>query len=198
MHLKRFKVTTFRSVDDSGWLEVDGVTALIGINESGKTNLLLPLWKLNPAREGEIQPTSDYPKKMFGEIRDGPGDYCFIAADFETGEHRADVAEITGIDEESAAVVRVCRYFDGKYAVEFPGFERPSITPLAEVRQVLIDLKRRDSVDAGTETGRGIQGAIAERGRFALGRCSGGRRPRRIEPLGRSSGIGHPGGTGQN
>ena len=141
MHLKRFKVTTYRSVDDSGWVDVDGVTALIGINESGKTNLLLPLWKLNPAREGEIQPTSDYPKKMFGEIRDDPGDYCFIAADFETGEHRADIAEFTGIDEESIEVVRVYRYFDGTYAVEFPGFERPSITPLAAVRQVLTDLK---------------------------------------------------------
>ncbi len=49
MKLTRFKVTNFRSVADSGWIEVDAVTALIGVNESGKTNLLLPLWKLNPA-----------------------------------------------------------------------------------------------------------------------------------------------------
>jgi hypothetical protein len=33
----------------------------IGVNESGKTNLLLPLWKLNPAHEGEIRPMSDCP-----------------------------------------------------------------------------------------------------------------------------------------
>ena len=65
MKLVRFKVTNFRSVDDSGWIEVDAVTALIGVNESGKTNLLLPLWKLNPVREGEIQPTSDFPKSLF-------------------------------------------------------------------------------------------------------------------------------------
>ena len=114
MRLIQFKVTNFRSVNDSGWVEVDGVTALIGVNESGKTNLLLPLWKLNPVREGEIQPTSDYPKKMFGEIRDDPGDYCFIAAEFETKEHSAEVAEVAGIDEECAGLVRVRRYFDGE------------------------------------------------------------------------------------
>ena len=38
----------------SGWIEVDNVTSLIGTNESGKTNLLLPLWKLNPAKDGEV------------------------------------------------------------------------------------------------------------------------------------------------
>ena len=37
MKLTKFKVTNFRSVDDSGWIEVDAVTALIGVNESGKT-----------------------------------------------------------------------------------------------------------------------------------------------------------------
>jgi recombinational DNA repair ATPase RecF len=60
MKLKRFKVTDFRSVKDSGWIEVDDVAVLIGTNESGKTNLLLPLWKLNPAKSGEINTTADY------------------------------------------------------------------------------------------------------------------------------------------
>ena len=83
MKLTRFRVTNFRSVKDSGWIDVDDVTALIGVNESGKTNLLLPLWKLKPAREGEIEPTSDYPKTMFGAIREDPGKYRFIEAEFK-------------------------------------------------------------------------------------------------------------------
>ena len=70
MRLLRYRVTNFRSVEDSGWIDADDVTALIGVNESGKSNLLLPLWKLKPAREGEIRPTSDYPKTMFAEIRE--------------------------------------------------------------------------------------------------------------------------------
>ena len=42
MKLKQFCVTNFRSVENSGWIEAEKVTALIGVNESGKTNLLLP------------------------------------------------------------------------------------------------------------------------------------------------------------
>ena len=71
--LLRYRVSNFRSVADSGWLSADHVTALIGVNESGKTNLLLPLWKLNPASGGELQPTSDYPKSLFATIRAAPG-----------------------------------------------------------------------------------------------------------------------------
>lgn len=120
MKLQQFRVINFRSVDDSGWIEAEKVTALIGVNESGKTNLLLPLWKLKPARDGEIQPTSDYPKTMFGAIRNAPGDYYFIEADFSTGAWSAKVAAKAGIAEEAARVVRVTRFFNGEYYVEFP------------------------------------------------------------------------------
>lgn len=51
MELKKFRVTNFRSVEDSGWIDTERITALIGTNESGKTNIMLPLWKLNPANE---------------------------------------------------------------------------------------------------------------------------------------------------
>ncbi len=141
MRLTQFRVTNFRSVDDSGWIEVDDVTALIGVNESGKTNLLAPLWKLNPAREGEIQPTSDYPKRTFGEIRDNPEAFCFIEADFETGEYKVELAKLVGICEEAAAVTRVRRYFDGEYKITFPRFERRSLVPVSEVQKALTELK---------------------------------------------------------
>ena len=124
MKLTKFKVTNFRSVQDSGWVDMDDVTALIGVNESGKTNLLLPLWKLKPAREGEIQPTSDYPKTMFGEIRNDPGEYRFIEAEFDIGPAAADLAHAAGITAEVAATVRVARAFDGEYTVEFPNHKR--------------------------------------------------------------------------
>ena len=127
MKLARFRVTNFRSVEDSGWVDVDDVTALIGVNESGKTNLLLPLWKLKPARDGEIQPTSDYPKTMFGEIRDDPGEYRFIEAEFDTGEAAARIALAAGTTPRMAATVRVTRSFDGKYTVEFPEHKRKKI-----------------------------------------------------------------------
>lgn len=66
MDLIKFKVTEFRSVVDSGWIDVEDITAFIGTNESGKTNILLPLWKLNPVIGGQIELMDDLPRdKLF-------------------------------------------------------------------------------------------------------------------------------------
>ena len=137
MKLTKFKVTNFRSVEDSGWIEVDAVTALIGVNESGKTNLLLPLWKLNPARDGEIQPTSDFPKIMFGPISDDPGKYPFITAEFTTDDAAKRIAEAAGIASEAAQVVQVTRFFDGHYRVHFPEYTRETTEATQWVREQL-------------------------------------------------------------
>ena len=42
MLLTKFRIQNFRSIEDSGWvpLSEDGVTAIVGMNESGKTSLL--------------------------------------------------------------------------------------------------------------------------------------------------------------
>jgi energy-coupling factor transporter ATP-binding protein EcfA2 len=48
MKLTRFRIQNYRSVNDSGWVDVTQRTALVGRNESGKTSLLLALQSLNP------------------------------------------------------------------------------------------------------------------------------------------------------
>lgn len=134
MKLIKYQVTNFRSVDQSDWIDAGDVTALIGVNESGKTNLLLPLWKLNPARDGELQPTSDYPKRIFGEIRANPGRYCFITADFDTEGLRPRLTAATGVSDEQLGVVRVSRYYDGEYQIEFPDYAAKTTIPAADVK----------------------------------------------------------------
>jgi len=83
MKLLRFRVTGFRSVSDSGWIDTSDITALIGENESGKTNLLTPLWKLNPANDEPINLLADSPRTRYNEIRGLPTKPIFIEADFE-------------------------------------------------------------------------------------------------------------------
>lgn len=134
MKLIKYQVTNFRSVDQSGWIDAGEVTALIGVNESGKTNLLLPLWKLNPARDGELQPTSDYPKRIFGEIRANPDRYCFITADFNTEGLRPKLAATTKVSDEQLGIVRVSRYYDGEYRIEFPNYTAKTTIPAADVK----------------------------------------------------------------
>jgi len=48
MKLLKFKVTDFRAVIDTGWIDCQDVTAFVGENESGKTTLFMALLKLMP------------------------------------------------------------------------------------------------------------------------------------------------------
>lgn len=137
MKLLRYRVTDFRSVVDSGWIETDQVTALIGVNESGKTNLLLPLWKLSPAREGEIRPTSDYPKSKYAEIREEPTAFDFIDAEFDCSELSTKLAELTSVPTGVLGTVRVRRDYAGGYTVEFPGFTPKRTVASKETRALL-------------------------------------------------------------
>jgi hypothetical protein len=121
MKLLKFRVTNFRSVEDSGWIDVDNVTALIGTNESGKTNLLLPLWKLHPAKDGAINPIADYPRKRYNEIRSMTTKPVFIEADFELSDDIAtQIAEIAEVAKESVRHLNVKRDLNGNYFIKFP------------------------------------------------------------------------------
>lgn len=64
MKLKSFQVEHFRSVKDSGLIDAEDVTCLVGKNESGKTALLEALYRLNPINpeDGTFSPTDDYPR----------------------------------------------------------------------------------------------------------------------------------------
>jgi predicted ATP-dependent endonuclease of OLD family len=63
MILKSFIVWDFRSINNSGAIDVSQITALIGRNESGKTNLLLALESLN-STDGlkALNPVKDFPR----------------------------------------------------------------------------------------------------------------------------------------
>lgn len=120
MKLKKFRVTQFRSVEDSGWIDASDVTALIGENESGKTNLLLPLWKFNPSGNGEINLLDDMPRLRFTDMRNNPEDYDFIHCVFDLEDSERDLIEKFGANRAAIETLEVRRDFDGRYEMEFP------------------------------------------------------------------------------
>jgi len=71
VQLKKAKVTKFRSIDDSGWVDFDDVTCLVGKNESGKTAFLQALARLRPVagQPAKFDPVMDYPSKDYGPYR---------------------------------------------------------------------------------------------------------------------------------
>lgn len=157
MKLLGFRVMNFRSVNDSGWIDTDEITGLIGTNESGKTNLLVPLWKLKPAKDGEINPLKDFPRKKFNEIRSQEVKPVFIEALFELPddliEGIAAVAQVAG-DQVRRAMVR--RDLGGDYHVQFPD--------AAPVRIVPTDLLHESISSAHTELASMAAASRAEEG----------------------------------
>lgn len=63
MRLETFSIKNFRSIIDSGPIDVADLTALLGRNESGKSNLLRGLQSLNSADGFEsMRPIKDFPR----------------------------------------------------------------------------------------------------------------------------------------
>lgn len=48
MQLTRFRITNYRNIIDSGWVDVNSITAFVGQNEAGKSNLFEALYRINP------------------------------------------------------------------------------------------------------------------------------------------------------
>ena len=135
MILKRYKVENFRSVLDSGWIDCDNVTTLVGINEAGKSNLLLALWKLNPAREGNIDILHDMPVSKLSTYRKTPEEVRFIIAEFELDEEAVKNIE-TKIEcnLQGDKLLTVTRFYDGNYTFEFPS-GNPTSTKTKKVKK---------------------------------------------------------------
>ena len=63
MRLASFQITNYRSIHDSGSIDSSQITAILGRNDSGKSNLLRALHSLNPT-DGltALSPIKDFPR----------------------------------------------------------------------------------------------------------------------------------------
>ena len=120
--LERFKVRNFRSIEESDWIEVADNSCLVGTNEAGKTNLLIALWKLNPANKEPIVPLVDFPRQLYSNFKGGNHkNDVFISADFVLDDEiQIEFSRVLKCDKEQLKKVLVRRRYDGIYYVTFP------------------------------------------------------------------------------
>lgn len=119
MQIKKFRVTNFRSVIDSGWINCCEVTTLVGINESGKSNILLALWKLNPASGGAIDLLHDLPVTKLSALREKNNETYFVEAVFRLDDSASDINETIGTSLSSEDELVIRRYYSGRYHFSF-------------------------------------------------------------------------------
>lgn len=162
MILKRFRVTNFRSIIDSGWIDCDDVTSLVGINEAGKSNVILALWKLNPVRDGEIDPLHDMPTKEYTSWRDIPEKIIFVSADFELDNTQIDkIVSLSKCDRAVASTVNIQRLYNGKYYVSFPKYKKDTAVETHAIRNVIDNaISELDELNEKTKAESGIKKKI--------------------------------------
>ena len=151
MILDSFRVTEFRSVQDSGWIDAEQITALIGTNESGKTNILLPLWKLNPANEGKIDLKDDLPRDKYHLYRAAEKKPVFVYAKYRLlDQEQQDLSKLSGHTTDEFVEIIVSKDFDGNLFWEFPLEQAANPNAEEEAKNVL--QKCKDTLIAASES----------------------------------------------
>lgn len=70
MKLIKFKIINYKSIEDSGEVDIDDFTVLVGKNESGKTNILKALHKFNNVTKEKFSKLRDYPRTRYHEYNE--------------------------------------------------------------------------------------------------------------------------------
>lgn len=135
MQLQSFRIRNYRSIDDSGNIEVSRLTALLGRNESGKSNLLRGLHSLNPA-EGfaALNRNKDFPRHR--DLNDCSNYTVVVESVWEFDA--AEKAELAAIWPEAAEKpeVTIGRYYTNtrffRFSVDRPAFSSTKINSLTK------------------------------------------------------------------
>src|SRR6202521_103708 len=118
MQLTAFQIFKYRNIEDSGLVKLaDRLTCIVGKNQSGKTNLLQALQKLNPHDKTiKYDLRSDWPR---GGRRTKDETQVVCKAHFDL---KAERRELAGLTESAIPPTKavVTKNYAGEYTVEFP------------------------------------------------------------------------------
>ncbi len=116
MDLISFRVTMYKGILDSGWVEVNPLTVLVGKNESGKTSLLKALHKLNPYTPEPYVMRKEWPR---GRRQEQSEEQEVCRAKFRLSDQEK--SELTQIAENAIFpdTIEVSRNYAGQLVIDF-------------------------------------------------------------------------------
>lgn len=116
MKLISCRVQNYRSIIDSGWVEIDDIGVIVGKNESGKTSFLKALWKFNPFHDVGYNIDREWPS---GRRKEKSSDKVVIETKFSFDPE--EIAKIEAIHESAKGVtgVEMSRTYAGNYSHRF-------------------------------------------------------------------------------
>lgn len=149
MRLKKARITNYRSVKDSGWIDFeDRKSILVGPNEAGKTAILRALQQINPPDDvPKLDALRDYPRGDYNDITTGkvtPSKTVVVEAHL-----KLDADDLAAIDAEfHLGDLIVTRYLDNSLVRRFE--RQPPCPNMASVRKDLLRLAAHMDELAGT------------------------------------------------
>lgn len=150
----KVRVRNFRNIDDTDWIPIDRVTALVGRNESGKSAFLRALHKFNPATPAPYEAQKEFPRDRYTrEFKDGK-DWPVCEVQFKPSDEFA--AQATAISGAGAGlnIIIATRYYDGSLRL---AYDPEVVEPVVSPNQISVAVKtfeqamRRESVTPGSE-----------------------------------------------
>ena len=136
----RFRVQNFRNIEDSGWVALERLTAVVGRNESGKSSLLKALHKFNPAKPEPYDAQREFPRDRYTRDYLAGGangsEWPVCSVEFEIpGEIQEKIARLLDPVQNPPVSVTATRYFDGSLSLSY----RPQIGVNALAPDIAID-----------------------------------------------------------
>lgn len=116
MKLTSCRVQNYRSILDSGWVDIGDIGVIVGKNESGKTSFLKALWKFNPFHDVGYNIDREWPS---GRRKEKSQDKVVVEAKFTFNAD--EIAKIEAIHESTKGItgVEMARTYAGNYTHSF-------------------------------------------------------------------------------
>ena len=109
MKLIKYRIKNYKTIDDTGWIDIDDIGCLVGVNESGKTNIITALLKLNPVDiTVRINALQDYPRSNYSRDKEHIEQIEFIEAIFELNNQTTSESE----EKASYRYIKVTKTYD--------------------------------------------------------------------------------------
>ena len=118
MELIKFRVCMYKGIIDSGWVDVNNLTVLVGKNESGKTSLLKALHKLNPDSSEAYDIEKEWPRTHRKKRKP---EHVVCQAKFRLSDQEKTALSKSTAVENFPDMVEVSRNYAGALEVKFEG-----------------------------------------------------------------------------
>ena len=144
MRLISFRVKKYRSIEDSGEIHIDeNVTTFVGINESGKTNVMRALKKINHVEDTDFDDLIEHPMWHFGNF---DPDEIFVTATFKLNDDEKQQINKISNGQTPLEEIRfsrkknmklICHLDTDQESIHFDVFHRNYLQPVLKILHLI-------------------------------------------------------------